>query len=111
MPNVRYTERKRGNPVNPFKGKASVHHEHPAVWVLNLILAEVDQRIKEKERSTYPRTSAAPDKEPVLENVPGSLETGKQAWIRKLKEKIKVNIDNCRQAMVKTKQTMSFKDS
>ena len=95
--------------MNPFKGRTLVHHEHPAVWVLNLILAEVDRRIEEKEWSTYPRMLATPNKELVLENVPGGVETGKQARIRKLKEKIKVNIDNCRKAMVKTKQTLSFK--
>ena len=64
-----------------------------------------------RRNSTYPRTLAAPDEEPVLKNVPRGVETGKQAWIRKLKEKIKVNIDNCRKTMVKTKQTLSFRDS
>ena len=111
MPNIRYTKRKRGNPVNPFKGKTSVHHDHPAIWVLNLILAKVDRQIEEKEWSTYPRTSPAPDDKPVLENVPESVEVDQRARIAKLKEKVKVNIDNCRKTMVKTKQTLSFRDS
>ena len=87
MPNIQYTERKRGNPVNPFKGKTSVHRDHPTVWVLNLILAEVDRQIEEKERSTYPRTSPAPDDKPVLENVPEGVEVDQPARIAKLKER------------------------
>ena len=111
MPNLRYTKRKRGDPVNPFKGKASVHRDHPAIWILNLILAEVEQQIEEKERSTYPRTSSVPDDKPVLKNVPGSVEVDQRTRIAKLKEKVKINIDNCRKTMVKTKQTLSFRDS
>ena len=49
--------------------------------------------------------------EPVLENVPESVEVDQRARIAKLKEKVKVNIDNCRRKMVKTKQTLSFRDS
>ena len=42
---------------------------------------------------------------------PESVEVDQRARITKLKEKVKVNIDNCRKTMVKTKQTLSFRDS
>ena len=111
MPNFKYTKKKHQAPKNPFQGKASVHPEHPAVWVLNLILAEVDRQVWEKERNTYPRAGFSSERETVLGNVPEADRTERQVRIQELKKKIKHNITTCREAMAKTKETPRLRDS
>ena len=58
----------------------------------------------------YLRTSVEPAGEPVPENVPDA-ESGRQVRIHSLKEKIKMNIADCRKSMVKTKETPTLHDS
>ena len=122
MPNFKYTARKAPSSPNPFR-RASIPANHPAVEVVELIVAEVFKQVQVWEESrdnapltegegrpgTYSSTSPQSMNKSVPENAPKPKATtpnGKAA----LYQKVKRNIDTYRGSMVKMKSTPSFRD-
>ena len=124
MPNLKKTERKNPPPPNPFR-RAGIPGNHPMVWILELILAEVDRQVTQKmeqaqvvmsmgKGDTEPQgTYLSMHVEPATEQVPKNiLETEKESetpsTLERLQTKVKENIAVCREPMAKQKQTESF---
>ena len=125
MPNAKGIKQKTPTTPNP-SGRSNVTMNHPVVWILDLILTEVDRQVSEagkenqvrkpheegsEEQGMYPSTPWRMETEHIPENV---LENVKKCetptLIESLKEKFKKNIANCRESMARQKQMLSFKD-
>ena len=125
MPNAKGIEQKTPTTPNP-SGRSNVTMNHPVVWILDLILAEVDRQVTEagkenqvrkpheegsEEQGTYLSTPQRMGTEHIPENVLENVEECETPnLIESLKEKVKKNITNCREYMARQKQMLSFKD-
>ena len=126
MPNTKGIEQKTPTTPKP-SARANVTMNRPVVWILDLILVEVDRQVTEarkenqpsmphgeegsKEQGTYPSTPRRMETEHVPKNILENVEEyGTPTLIESLKEKVKKNIANCRESMARQKQTLSFRD-
>ena len=104
MPNAKGIEQKNPTTPNP-PGRSNVTMNHPAVWILDLILMEVDRQVTEagkenqgrkpheegsEEQGTYLSTPRRMETEHVPENVLENVEECETpTLIESLKEKVK----------------------
>ena len=130
MTKTKQTHHKHPLPPNPFR-RSLVALNHPAAWIVELILTEVFQKVDvlQEEKENYDPESRSGESgtflgtyskfrdKDVPENTPGvavDISSLKHAQDKDsfnlLKEKVKINIDNCRCNMVKQKHTQSYKD-
>ena len=125
MPNTKGIKQKTPTIPNP-SGRSNVTMNHPVVWILDLILTEVDQQVTEagkqnqvrkpheegsEEQGMYRSTPQRMETEHVPENVLENVEECETpTLIESLKKKVKKNIANCRDSMARHKQMLSFKD-
>ena len=122
MPNFKYIGWKAPLSPNPFR-RASIPANHPAMEVVELIMAEVFKRVQEQEgvkedtsltmgmdeSKMYPSMSPKTTIGSVPENIPKPESSAKNKK-GALRQKVKKNIDAYRGSMVKTKSTPSFRD-
>ena len=130
MAKTKQTKQRHRISPNPFR-RGLVAIDHPAPWIMELILVEVERQIAEKEQiidkenissgdrggdpGTFPGKHSTRWTKHVPENVPDrNLHAQSKAnkdkdKINTLKQRIKDNIANCRYRMVKEKNTPSFR--
>ena len=128
MVNTKETRRKHPLPSNPFR-KGLELLNHPTAWIVELILTEVftlvennledkeNQRPDEGPRALSRACSESKMGEALANVLDEAVDVGDimhaqdKDRINYLKDKIKLNIENYKERMVRHKQTCSYKDA
>ena len=128
MVNTKQMRRKHSLPPNPFR-KGLELLNHPTAWIVELILTEVftlvENNLEDKENQrpdeglrALSRACSKSKMGDALKNILDEVvDVGKimhaqdKDKIEYLKDKIKLNIENYRERMVRRKQMRSYKDA